>query len=342
MNGLRFNLVLASLFLITNVNADTVFLRGGENPVTGTILSGGWNGLMVKPDGSSSPTVLQWSRISEIESETNKQNFELFLDQGEQLWRAQERLLRGDIQLAEPLFEKHFKEYVGSECADGFLVSEGLLRCALSRGDLDRAVQPWLETIRHYELGTEYQFELLEPILDESTLLCPHLPPAWLDEESVVRLCRSYTSSPQKNAKSVASIIAGGSEIELEETLKVFEGGQFLVAIIGAAKGDSKYSEMLLSRVEDYPEWKSAWVHYFVGLGYLSKLGQQERTKGMLHLAEVAATSTRIVPWLAGDSMIRLSVELEKEGFTQESNRVRLEAKRLFPTHPKILGDENE
>ena len=327
---------------VVNTQAETVHIRGESNGIHGTVLSGGINGLRFREHSSADVILIPWSTVTEIESTNNPSRFDTFIAQGTQLWRARQRLVRGDIQLAEPLFERLFSHYLGLNCTDASLVSEGLLRCLVSRGALEKAVHPWLETMRHHELGTRTQFSTLAPIIDESTMLCPHLPLVWLDNPLLIEICETYKTSPQKITGSIATVIATKGTNSPGEQIDGLEDGKFLIEILGSSKGRANDIKLLLDREQDLPPWKRAWAHYFMATGYFSEQNPKARVKGMLQLARVAATSTRITPWLAGASMIRLAEELKKDGMEQESKRINAEAQRLFPTHPKLSHGKKE
>lgn len=341
MKRIFYTCILISCCVVVNTQAETVHIRGESNVINGTVLSGGINGLRITEQSTADVILIPWSTVTEIESTNNPSRFDTFIAQGTQLWRAKQRLLRGDIQLAEPLFEQLFSQFLGLDCSDALLVSEGLLRCLVSRGALEQAVHPWFETMRHHELGTTPQFSTLAPIIDESTMLCPHLPLVWLDNPLLIEICKTYKTSPQKITGSIATIIANKGA-NFGEQVDGIEDEKFLIEILGSSNGRVKDIELLLKREQDLTPWKRAWAHYFMATGYLSQQNPEARVKGMLQLARVAATSTRVMPWLAGASMIRLAEELEKDGMEQESMRIYAEAQRLFPTHPKLSHGNKE
>ena len=134
--------------------SDVIYRRDGLAEIHGEILSGGENGLLVKTDEKTGLSIsVPWSTIARIEPMERKSLFQRFLADGDKLWRAKKRLLRGDVQLSEPIFASRFNKLLGMNGEDARLASEGLLRVLVARGALRQALIPWLETVRLEELG---------------------------------------------------------------------------------------------------------------------------------------------------------------------------------------------
>ena len=320
------------------LSGDTIIRRDGLQPIRGLILTGGVTGLRVELlDGQRETRLIPWSVILEIESARPHPSLEFFLQQGAELYRAKQRLLRGDVLLAEPLFADSFARLVGTDGEDTRLASEGLLRCAVARGDFSTAVHPWLETVRLVEMNISKPFKNLEPILDSSTMLCPHLPPVWCKDLELVRICKEYRDLPQPITAAIAgSMISKNSEIAAIDGI---EDPLFLWQIIHAAHGNENARSSLLSRQKTLIPWKRVWSDYFLAEGYLVETNPNTRTTGLIHLAKAASVHPDLQPWLTCASMLRLSDALEKDGVEEASLRIKDEALRLYPTHPLHLMD---
>jgi hypothetical protein len=329
------SLLAITAILLSNVcvSADTIILRGEMKPINGSILSGGEAGLRIEILQQSGDTrLIPWSAILEIQSARPHPALEIFLKQGVELHRAKQRLLRGDVLLAEPLFSKAFDRLVHLDCKDARLASEGLLRCAVSRGDFSKAVHPWLETVRLAEMGIPEPFINLEPILDSSTLLCPHLPPVWRNDKKLRQICNQYRNLPQPITSSIAtSLSSTANEMSPIEGL---EDSLFLTQILLSSRGDISARKLLISTQSTMPTWKQVWSNFFIAKGYLSDANSSNRTTGLLHLSKVAAINPNHQPWLSCASMLILSDAMELDGFEEASFRIVEEAMRLFPTHP--------
>ena len=323
------------MFLISNVyvSADTIILRDEMKPINGSILSGGEAGLRIELlEGPRDTRLIPWSTVLEIQSARPHPSLEIFLKQGTELYRAKQRLLRGDVILAEPLFSEAFDRLVSFDTNDTRLASEGLLRCAVSRGDFSKAVHPWLETVRLNEIGIPEPFITLQPILDSSTLLCPHLPPVWLNDKKLIRICTQYRNLPQPITSSIATSLSS-TDAQMSP-IEGLEDSLFLSQILLSSRGDAPARKSLINTQDNMPTWKKVWSNFFIAKGYLSDTSPNNRTIGLIHLSKVAAINPKHQPWLSCASMLILSDAMEIDGFEEASIRITEQATRLFPTHP--------
>lgn len=317
---------------------EVIIRRDGLPNIEGEILSGGETGILVKdkntPDQS---TRISWSSVQSIEPLQSRPRLQSFIEQGELLWRAKERLLRGDVQLAESLFAKQFKRLVGTDGSDSRLASEGLLRVYLARGELAKAIYPWLETVRLQETGIESPYPSLQSILDEQTMLCSHLPPFVL-KPSNLQQSKNYTSSAPI-VSSIANILLN-NESQWKESISTLSQEQlFLVQLFLATHGDAHAINQLKLQMSSLKQWEQVWAHYSIAVGLLDSKEISQRNSALLHLANVCAIDSSTQPWLTGAAMLRLSKELESDGLAQQAQRVRQEAIRLYPSHPLLIGD---
>lgn len=330
-----FSLLAIAMIFICNVagRADTIILRGDLNPINGSILSGGESGLRIELLNAPRDTrLIPWSAVLEIQSARPHPALEIFLQQGKELNRAKQRLLRGDVLLAEPLFSEAFSRLLGTDTKDARLASEGLLRCAVSRGDFSKAVHPWLETVRLEEVGISEPFLTLHPILDSSTLLCPHLPPVWLADKELVRICNQYRTLPQPITSSIATTLSSSTVSGIP--IEGLEDSLFLAHILLSSHGDESARKSLLNIQDNMASWKQAWSNFFIAKGFLLQTSSTNTTSGLLHLAKVASINPKLQPWLSGASMLMLSDAMKVDGSEEASLRIRDEAVRLFPNHP--------
>ena len=319
---------------------EVIFRRDGLPELSGSIYGGVNGGLLFKDDQQETEIyIVPWSSILRIEPEKPRPELQTFLDVGEELWRAKIRLLRGDVALSEPIFASQFLELLGEDGPDARLASEGYLRVLLARGALKQAVIPWLETVRHQELGVESPFNSLEPILHLETMACPHLPVAAL---STIELdfFESYTFGNDTIAAALAELLqrrflqpASGVLLHVDDPL-------FISQILQATDGSQEAIKKLQSRIETLLPWQQVWAHYSIGVGLLSSSNSVARDMGMLQLAMSSSADSSLQPWLTGAAMIRLSEELTIDGKISQADRVLQEAKRVFPSHPLLIDIE--
>ena len=329
---------LACCFVAQIGYSEVIVRRDGLPTIKGTILSGGETGLLFKEDSNpTSSSRIPWSTIVSIESGESRPRLQQFIELGEQLWRAKHRLLRGDIQLSEPIFISQFNRLSGTDGEDTRLAAEGLLRILVARGSLRRALHPWLETVRLQEIGFESPFTSLQPILDEKTMLCPHLPVFEIGQ-SDLPILKTYTSAKYPIASSLA-VVLSADYLNSSTVIPVLhvQDQLFLSQLLNASVGEAKDRETLENRLVGLQPWQQAWAHYALALGCLQSKSKEVQNKGLIHLAIVASQDPSLQPWLSGSSMLRLSTALSEDGRVQQSDRILHEATRLFPSHPMVI-----
>jgi hypothetical protein len=327
--------------LIQVVHGEVIVLRDGLPELNGSILSGGKGGLLFKEEHQKTKTIrVPWSSILRIETAKLMPQLQAFLDDGDQLWRAKVRLLRGDIELSEPIFASMFNKLLGENGEDARLASEGLLRVLISRGALKQALIPWLETVRHQELGVASPFMTLQPILDPATMACPHLPVGALSPADLNTL-ETYTFTNDTIAAALAELLQRRFLQPSSGVLLHVEDPQFMAQILQASDGSQEAIQILQSRLKKLLPWQQVWAHYSIGVGLLLEKDLTSRDRGMLHLAMASSVDPTLQPWLTGASMVLLSEELAKDGDVIQAKRILHEAKRVFPSHPMIIENKN-
>jgi len=275
--------------------------------------------------------VYSWHTVRLVESEELDGSLDSYLSIGEDLWRANYRLLIGDITLALPLFEEACIQLKNSDGADAFLASEGLLRCQVALGNVNQSLLPWLLTLKHYENNESSPFPTLAPILDKETLLCPYLPPVW--STLFIKNTLSTFSGSQPKLNEITAVLLKGSTAKAQS----FHGAHFLQTMyILMDPVHPKYRETRkeLDESKELVTWKLAWATYSTAIGLLKQ--EQEQDAAMLKLADVASTYGKLNPWIAGAAMATLADQLDEQGLTKASANVRAEMKRVFPNHPQF------
>ena len=318
-------LILTLLLSNPIAKADLVRLRGSEGIThEGVISSGSHNGLRFVIDDSVDGTVVfPWSQVHSFESSNPRPTLIEFQKAAELLWRAKERLERGDVLLAEPLFKEIFanKKYTASH--DARLAAEGYLRCLIARGALLDAVEPWLAIAVLESQGFASPFSQFDSVIDAETLLCPFLPPVWAGEVSLVSVYDNYLDTEHPR---VASIVSGLRSIPNQQESATQAVLSFLNKIFTIE--DLSYS------AEDSSSWKQIWFNYFKGIVEIETNDLASRNQGLLKLSRVAALGKGSQQWLAGAAMLRLSDELMKDGESKPALQISEYAKRRYPAHP--------
>ena len=308
--------------------SEVIVLRDGAGTLHGTIQSSGDTGLLIQDSQLPSKTVrIPWSTIRQIQPEKSRTNIDHYLEVGELLWRAKRRLLRGDVLLSQPIFESQFEKLLGTDGEDSRLVAEGLLRTLVAQGLLKKAVVPWLETVRLDELGVPSPFASLDPILEEQTRLCRHLPLMAIAQVHIEAVS-PFIDETLPITSLCASLVSGGNEQpQLAEE-------QFTQLLATAMNGSVAERDTFLKTYNTLESWQQIWIDYALGIAYLHN---KEQDSAMISFAKVASADPHVQPYLSGSAMLLLADELELLNHLDEANRIRYEAKRLFPSHPLVL-----
>ena len=301
---------------------DSITLRG-ENGKTyqGVISSGSYDGIRFTIDGSGEgSTLFPWSEIASLKSTRPRPALEKFHEDGRKLWRARIRLQRGDLLLAEPIFEQICHENTLSDSHDARVAHEGYLRCLIARGKIIEAVPSWLTVARLEELGTPSPYQNLPPIVDDETLLCPHLPLIWLNDSSTKETLALFDepSSPRLQALVMQLINAIG--LDQQATINKTS---LLIQSLQNQLGDPTNKS-----------WLSMWSNWFSALNLLNQTESTTRNEALLKLAIIASEGKTIQPWLSCAAMYRLADELRIDGNIEAASQIIDDAKRSFPSHP--------
>ena len=316
------SILLYVLIFSSMLFGDSITLRG-ENGKTyqGVISSGSYDGIRFTIDSSGEgATLFPWSEVATFHSTRPRPALSKFHEDGKKLWRARIRLQRGDLLLAEPIFEQICHENVLSDSHDARVAHEGYLRCLIARGKIIEAVPSWLTVARLEELGTPTPYQNLSPVVDEETLLCPHLPPIWLNDSSAKDTLAQFDnpSSPRLQALVTQLINA----IALDEQTTINQTNALI--------------QSLQSQLENASDigWLSMWSNWFSALSDLNQTESTTRNAALLKLAIVASEGKAIQPWLSCAAMYRLADELRIDGNIEAASQIIDDAKRSFPSHP--------
>ena len=280
--------------------------RGGLPALDGAAAIVEESGLRIKgADGVDQ--FARWDEVRTVSGTTAPGNIDAQLKFGESVWRARTRLLRDDVELAEPLFREAWSALRTRKGDLGQLIAEGLLRCALARGDNVAAIEPWMTLVEARSAGggaNATPFNTLPPVLDAGTMFSSEISPFTSPElatrvaaalESAVkdggtsviwapRFARILRRAPQHAAPSASPSTSEKLLITLEEIL-----------LASDARDRRKLSEGFLAIAKqvgggDAPPYLLAWRSMAIGRALVSQPDRAAQEEGTLELLSVAAT----------------------------------------------------
>ena len=207
-----------SLWLAHSATAQ-VELRGGAW-VDDAVVEVGPAGVRVAA-ADSSTRLLGWHEVKRVSGE-NEARAAAFRSLSDDVWRAWMRLQRGDYDLAEPIFERLWRDALAApsgqdapptialEGPTGMVIAEGVARIRLWRGALPSAVEPWATSVA-------LRRDIAGDAAASISVLDPQLPPVFVHSLAVERLATSEPNAVVRDDAVAArsSICTGGRAANL-------------------------------------------------------------------------------------------------------------------------------
>lgn len=339
--------------------AGQVDLRRGapEVPAGAKVTAVGIEGVTLSSpgDGGSRATVLGWQDVRSVGGEFADQSRE-FADLADRAWRANSRLRRGDVVMAEPVLEELFTRLAGRSGPTALMVCDGLLRCRLRRGAQVGAIEAWLAGVSARAAGpASGDAATRDPsaLIDARTGLSPPLPPVWIGAAGV-QVWAAASARFQDAAGTAGTLeslyrqsarfecglpVALGSEPPSEDAVRlVWE------IVQARASGDAEVRraarQALAERVVSGPDvagtWREAWCRVGIGRSMLRESSLDTRRLGIVELLHLPARLSEESPYLTGIALAEAAVELRREGGDEAAWRLRSELAAKYPDHPAL------
>ncbi|MFG0257283.1 MAG: hypothetical protein ACF8GE_05215 [Phycisphaerales bacterium JB043] len=341
-------MIVESLATLTMITLAPVELHGGmvvDEPIVDVTMQG------VAVGSAEEPSWISWDRIASVTGEDGRDARE-YMSLADDLWRARIRLARGDVVLAEGIFEELFELYLGTSGASALVVAEGRLRCALNQGFQADALVPWLEVVRLRGQGERLAGEPpLPSILDETTSLLPALPPFLIGEgDDNVLASLEAMSDTRTLSGSFASLylaILGERASEIDSQWADHPGVLLLLDCREAlhAQGATRHRarDALRERIEDNPDtWIEAWCRVALAESLVregeSEQDEERTIEGVLEMLHLPARFERTQVFLAGYALARVSQLLDGLGEHEAGASL---ARTLLDNHPLHPASEH-
>lgn len=332
-----------------------VELRGGAW-VADAVVEVGPAGVRVAAEDAST-RVFGWHEVKRV-SGGRETDAAPFLPLSDDLWRAWLRLQRGDVNLAEPIFERLWKEALDAENSEntdspvrlagptGLVIAEGVARVRLSRGALPGAVEPWATSvaIRRAVAG------------DASSsigLLDPQLPPVFVHSLAVERLAttepnRVIHDDPIASAlfdlyriSASRSFAPEDSPIQAPTQAGAHPDVALVLQLVRSQHGDETgrrtASEALVSLAASDPgSWREAWARHAIGSALVQSDNDRTRLLGVVQLLHLPARFSNTQRYLTGLALAKASIEFRRRGEDARAATLRAELEQTMPAHPAI------
>ncbi len=298
-------LALPGVFCVSAARADVrVELRGGASTLEAASASVEESGIRLKGVGGIEQFA-RWDEVRAVTGSTVPAGIDAGLQLGETLWRARTRVVRGDYEFAEPLLREVWSSLRNPQCDLGYITAEGLLRCALARGDSVSALEPWMH-VAAMKAGqhapADSVFASLPPMLDPATLFSSEITPFATSEtaaraaqvlevraghstggssmdERFARLLRNAPKhvEPRAGASVAEQLLATLEELALAQSdrdrARLAEG--FLALARNAGGGEA-------------PRFLLAWKSMVLGRALVGSASAESQEMGVLELLSAA------------------------------------------------------
>ncbi len=287
----------AALLVLTCGPMAQVELRGSGEVYGDAVTAVALQGVTVRV--GSVEEVLGWDRVRRVQGEWAVEA-EPFAAMARDAWRARTRLERGDIQAAEPIFERLFEVHAGAAGPTARVVASGLFRCRIARQSRTLAIGPWLALLAALEPGGSGA-DGGEETLDARTGLAPALPPIWLGTPAVQAFARdepAIGASGGERAALLAALYHASARVEcgLEADLPPLddadEGVSLVGAIVrsrgGAAEERADARLWLERRLNAEPSaWVEVWCRAALGRSLVREPDPETKRLGVVELLGV-------------------------------------------------------
>jgi hypothetical protein len=336
-----------------------LLLRAFEQPPAGEAMGVGPQGVQVR-SSQGDVVIVGWDRVlrapaSLAEAAEAYDRFAI------DTWRARTRVERGDLVLAEPLFQAIF-ESAGDDGPvlrgpTGLVVAEGLLRCRLARGASAAALEPWLAwidasivrqprtTFAHRDWAQQAG---LPPVIDAGTELCPLLPPMWLETPSLQLVVQLEPVEGERDkAAAMRALYQAAARHALGRPVNVLpdvprETASELVRDIVAARVlDEQARASARARLESAlpnasAPWLAAWIRAALGRSLVLEEDEEAKLRGVAQLLRVHVLHREDVPALADVALAEAAATLASLGQGDSARSLATELARVSPQSPVL------
>ncbi|MCA9278700.1 MAG: hypothetical protein H6815_10970 [Phycisphaeraceae bacterium] len=348
---------------VAHAQTSSVLLRGGYAPAQCEIQSISLDGILLTPINPNETAGTQAEQVLMPLSDcvdvtgSNAAAFGELATTATTFWRARTRLSRGDVTLAEPLFDSLATQYADRTSESAVIVFSGKLESKLRQGELNEATDAWLQlvdiTARQAERTDEpaYTAFTLTPWtlqIDDELHLCPLLPPVWFDSPSLqgwsARPGPDVTSSTaitlQQMYQAGASAESGFEGATLPSLTPNDPPGVRLVhniiaSRIGTASERDVARDALRKELDSNPpDWLRAWCQIAVGRSLVKEDNVDSRWQGVVELLRLPAEMPHLNPYLTGLALAEAAVVSAELGDVDGATRLRTELLSSYPEHP--------
>ncbi len=275
---------------------------------------------------------------------------------GDDVWRANKRLERGDVAGALRLLDPHTDELIGRSGAVSAAWAEGVLACRLWLGDWPGATAAWVALLASG--GADVSVPWLG--YDDQSGVVTHLPPLFTSAssakafESATELLTSRIAPDTRagvllalylDAAASSAALDGGadsgviSRVDLIRTIGRDETVLFVSDIVAACAANPETRADARARLNALRERRpERWVEAWAGVAISRSLGMEDaddqRQLAVVEAIDIALRHESDAPVLAGIAWYDAARIARAAGDDRTARLLEAELNARFPDHP--------
>lgn len=299
--------MIAHAIALAAASLGPVVLRGSAEPDAREVVSIDERGIEVSASDGAPKVLLGWERVKLVLGD-EAARAQPFMPIADAAWRAEARLLRGDIALAEPLLEELAGRLRGVESPTALLAYAGLARVRLDSRDFDGAIEAWRVANARCANGIRLNMELAEALrLDHETGLIVDLPIFWAGDAASLPSSDPLLGPIGRALSQSDPPLRAAGRAELRELLATVTGS-----------------------------WREAWCRAAIGRSYLREPDPMQRDLGMLELLHLPARFADDQPMLTSLALGAVLAELRTRGDSDDAAIIDAQLRAIDPNHPSL------
>ncbi|GMV26284.1 MAG: hypothetical protein AMXMBFR58_23150 [Phycisphaerae bacterium] len=350
----------AVISLVLALDGRVVLRDRDSAPVPGV---SGADAAGVRAGEGPSARLIPWQQVARVEGEFADEAA-AWVAQGDLVWRALQRLERGDLPSAEELLESLHGPIIETRGPTAAAIWKSLVRCRIERGAQTAAAGAWLAWLGVGGPAFESTAGPDEPSAmegREEAGLIPGLPPIWVDVPSVavvagarqapwvldadraidpVEQLRAWYIHAARGACGTLSSVAGGDAVEwppVSDERSVQIVSSVVLAQYGNQAERLAARERLKAMMDDRQgTWLEAWCRVAIGRSLTREADPEIRRLGVVELLHLPARLESAVPYLTGVALADAAATLRELGDMAGATRLRGELLRRFGGHPAV------
>lgn len=299
--------MIAHAIALAAASLGPVVLRGTTEPDAREIVSISTRGIEVSASDGAPTVLLGWERIKLVLGD-EAERAQPFMPIADAAWRAEARLLRGDIVLAEPLLEELAERLQGVASPTALLAYAGLARVRLESRDLDGAIEAWRIAAALCTNGIRISSDLAGVLrLDHETGLIEDLPVFWSADAASLPTDDLFLGPIGRALSESDPSLRAAGRAELRELLAGTAGS-----------------------------WREAWCRAAIGRSYLRESDPMQRDLGVLEVLHLPARFAADQPMLTSLALGAVLTELRSRGNAGEAAIIEGQLRAMDANSPAL------